>query len=410
MTTGRGQPAGLHSDLREALRRFAAWSPGPAENVRVFFAPGRVNLIGEHLDYNGGLVFPAALTLGTWAVVRPRSDGVLRFASTRFPEIACCRTDQLSFDAGHGFANYPKGALWALQSAGLPVVGADFLFASNLPSGSGLSSSAAIEVVTAAAMAALTSTRIEPSQLALLAQRAENEFVGVQCGIMDQFAVAAGREGHAMLLDCATLQCEWVPLRLGDARIVVSDTHQVRGLADSAYNQRRRECEAALAALRRVRPGLRTLAEVLPEAFADLESAIEDPTVRKRARHVVTEQARVKAAARCVAAGDVGGFGALLNQSHESLRDDYEVTGPALDALAEAAWTAPGCYGSRMTGAGFGGCTISLVAADKLEEFQVHVAQEFQRRTGRAPSFYVSDVGDGVHEVTREAMAAWPSW
>lgn len=397
-------------ELVEALHQFARWSPGPAEQVRVFFAPGRVNLIGEHLDYNGGLVFPAALTLGTWAVVRPRWDGVLRFASTTFPGEVTAQAEDLAFTAADGFANYPKGALWALAQAGVPVQGADMLFASNLPSGAGLSSSAAIEVVTAAAMAAFADRTLPAADLALLTQRAENEFIGVQCGIMDQFAVAAGRAGHAMLLDCGTLRCEWVPLHLGDARVVITNTHHTRGLADSAYNQRRAECERALALLREVRPALRALADIPPEEWPALESRLTDDVLRRRARHVVTEQARVREAARRVAAGDVIGFGRLLNESHVSLRDDYEVTGPALDALAEAAWNAPGCYGSRMTGAGFGGCTVSLVKADALDAFEAEVTRAYQAATGKQPTFYVSDAGDGVHEVTEEAMRVWPSW
>ncbi|WP_229776475.1 galactokinase [Alicyclobacillus cellulosilyticus] len=384
------------------MARFLAFSPGSAGDVRVFFAPGRVNLIGEHIDYNGGDVFPAALKLGTWAFVRPRRDRTLRFASTSFPQEVTVSLDDLHFDPADDYANYPKGVAWALQQDGHQLQGVDVLYYGNLPNGAGLSSSASIELATAVAFNELAELGLDGVQMARIGQRAENQFVGVHCGIMDQFAVAMGKEQAAILLDCATLSYRHVPFDAGEYRIVIANTNKRRGLADSKYNERRAECEAALRQLQAWRPDLKFLAQLPLEAWPEAEARLANPVLRKRARHVVTEQARVHQAAACLAEGRLAEFGRLLNASHVSLRDDYEVTGPELDALAEAAWEAEGCIGSRMTGAGFGGCTVSLVHRDAIDAFAAQVAERYRRAVGLEASLYVSDIGDGAREVTAE--------
>lgn len=391
--------------IREALALWEAFSPG-TQPTRVFFAPGRVNLIGEHTDYNGGFVFPAALSLGTWVFVRPRGDGLFRFASSAFPEQVTVTKDELQFVEAHGFANYPKGVLWVMQQEGITLPsGADFLFAGNLPNGAGLSSSASVELVTAAAVRALAHDATDTLTLVRWAQRAENEFVGVNCGIMDQYAVGMGRAGQAMLLDCATLACTFVPIILGDYRLMITNTNARRGLADSKYNERRAECDAAVAMLQAAQPGLRYLAELTPATWAASRRYVTDPVLARRVEHVVTEHDRTKRAADCLASGDLLEFGRLMTESHVSLRDEYEVTGRALDSLAEAAWTVDGCVGSRMTGAGFGGCTVSLVHKDSIPAFCAVLTERYHAETGLTPTFYESQIGDGVHEVTEEVFA-----
>jgi galactokinase len=401
----------LHSQPQagSGFRPDSAGEPAADPDVRVFFAPGRVNLIGEHIDYNGGRVFPAALRLGTWLFVRPRWDGVFRFASSSFSrvvEVAGVHSAaELTFRTDDDFANYPKGVLWALAEQGIQFPGGDFYFHGNLPYGAGLSSSASVEVATAVAVNEILGAGLKPPQLAQVTQRAENRFVGVNCGIMDQFAVAAGRADHAIALDCDTLTYELVPVRMEGYRLVITNTNQRRGLADSKYNERRAECEAALAKVRQTHPEIRHLADIPVERWPEFAELIGDDTLRRRARHVVTENGRVNAAIAALKAGRIEEFGQLLNESHRSLRDDYEVTGPALDTLAEAAWSVPGCLGSRMTGAGFGGCTVSLVREEAVAEFEQMVRERYSAATGLTPSIYVTDIGDGAREVTEEVMA-----
>lgn len=381
--------------------RWSAFSPGPRAGVRVFFAPGRVNLIGEHLDYNGGSVFPAALELGTWAVVRVRSDGQLRIASTAMPrEVTRALTD-LGYNPEDDYANYPKGVVAALQQTGLTVPGLDILFHGNLPYGAGLSSSASIELATAVAVRTVVGASLSQVELAKLGQQVENQYIGVNSGIMDQFAVAMGKANHALLLACDTLDYRLVPLAIGDYRLVMTNTNKRRGLADSKYNERRSECDAALAALRaEVAPDLVHLAHVTPTQWAAWQTVVQDSVARQRATHVVTEQHRVGLAADALVEGRLEAFGQLMRASHESLRADFDVTGVELDTLAQAAWATPGCIGSRMTGAGFGGCTVSLVHKDAIEVFQREVGAQYEAVIGHAPSFYVTGVGDGAREVT----------
>ena len=401
----------------DALKQFAEFSPGPmnspatvnSSGARVFFAPGRVNLIGEHTDYNGGYVLPAALELGTWLFVRQRKDNRLRFASTSFPKVVEVATEPVAYSEADEYANYPKGVIREFQKRGYTVPGLDVLLYGNLPNGAGLSSSASVEVATAFMLNQLLGANLSGDELALLSQAAENQFVGVNCGIMDQFAVAMGQDEHALSLNCDTLAYDLVPLPTEGIRLVITNTNKRRGLADSKYNERRRECEQALQQLQRVRPELKNLAQVAGGEWRELESSIDNPVLRKRARHVVLENERTKQAVLVLSLGKVEEFGRLMNDSHKSLRDDYEVTGKELDALVEAAWSVKGCIGSRMTGAGFGGCTVSLVRTNALEEFQTAVRQQYIEKIGYEPSFYVTKIGDGVREVTEEVLAC-QSW
>lgn len=392
--------------LRAAWHDFLLFSPGPARDVRIFFAPGRVNVIGEHIDYNGGSVFPAALTLGNWLFVRPRAGDVARFASGQFPGTPEVRLERLACDSAHGFANYAKGVMWALQERGIRPVPGDYYFTGNLPGAAGLSSSASVEMAVAVAQDALSGAGLPMIELVKAAKRAENEFVGVSSGIMDQFASGMGRRDQAMLLDTATLAFSYVPLALGEYRLVIANTNVPRGLAGSKYNERRGECERALAVLQQTRPNLRHLAELSVTDWFGAQEELADPVLRRRARHVVTENDRVARAVMALRDGKIAELGRLLNASHESLRDDYEVTGPQLDALAEAAWAVEGCAGSRMTGAGFGGCTVSLVHKDAQADFIGRVRSAYERTTGLCASFYVSEVGDGAREATDEVRPA----
>ncbi|WP_238413540.1 galactokinase [Alicyclobacillus sp. TC] len=382
---------------------FFQFSPGPAEDVRVFFAPGRVNLIGEHTDYNGGYVLPAALQLGTSAIVRPRKDGQWRFASTSFPDtVVEFSPENLEYRENAGFANYPAGVIWVLRQEGYIANGADIFFAGNLPAGAGLSSSASVEVVTAFAMASLHHWSISKETLALYAQRAENQFVGVNCGIMDQFSVALGMEQHALSLHCQSLSYEQVPVELGDVVMVLTNSNKPHSLVESKYNERRSECETALSLLQDAGFSCSYLADLTPEQWPQMDAVLVDPVLKRRVRHVVFENHRAKEAPKLLRQGRLREFGEWMNASHRSLCKDYEVTGPELDTLAESAWQVEGCLGSRMTGGGFGGSTVSLVERHHLDVFQEHVARQYEITIGYAPSFYITGLGEGVRELTGE--------
>jgi galactokinase len=372
---------------------------GPGE-TRLFFAPGRVNLIGEHIDYNGGYVLPAAIEQGNYVMVRPRQDGVVNLAADDLPGTAVsCRLSELDSRRGREWGSYQLGVLDELIRAGVPVRGMDMLFSATLPFGSGLSSSASIEVVTATAALALAGASMNGTEIALLTQRAENSFVGVNCGIMDQFACANGREGCGMLLDCAAVRCEQIPLHLDGYSIVIGNTRKKRGLADSKYNERRAECEAGLAALRTKRKELRNLCDLTEEELEDLAPLIRDETVYRRVLHAVSENNRVVESVLLLKKGDIEGFGKLLNASHLSLRDLYEVTGPELDAMTESARAYPGCAGSRMTGAGFGGCTVSLVKNEAVEGFIETVSAQYEAAVGLHGEFYPTSAAAGPREL-----------
>jgi galactokinase len=368
--------------------------------VRSFFAPGRINIIGEHLDYNGGHVFPGAISLGITGTIQYRDDMLVRLNSEQEQKTLTVDLNSRSallFDATRGWANYPLGALAYLEKSGVRIEqGVNIRFSSTLPQGSGLSSSAALEILTAfMAAGERIANEADLVQMARLMQSMENEYIGVRCGIMDQFTVALAKKGHAILLNSETLEYEYVPVNPGDYTFIIINSNKPRRLADSRYNERRDECERALARIRTAKPDCAQLAMAAPE---DLE-LITDETLRKRARHVVTENQRVIESVDALTRGDLPRFGKLLDESHASLRDDYEVTGPELDALVSSASGAHGCLGARMTGAGFGGCAIAFVRRDAVADFERTVGNAYTEMTGLAADFYKSGLEDGVREL-----------
>ncbi|WP_010502283.1 galactokinase [Paenibacillus elgii] len=367
--------------------------------IRAFHAPGRVNLIGEHTDYNGGYVFPAALTFGTTMLIRKREDNQVGFASTNFPLRKHISIQQVELRSEDDWINYPKGIIRELQKRGLSVGGYDILYSGAIPNGSGLSSSASIEVVTAYGLLTMEGQPTDKVEIALLSQKAENEFIGVQCGIMDQFAVAMGKKEHAILLMCDTLEYKHVPFVSGEYKLVIGNTNKKRGLVDSAYNERRSQCEQAVKYLAAEYPELTLLGQLSLEQYRSAQHLIPDETVRKRAQHVVEEIDRVLQSIEVLERGDLAAFGQLMIGSHNSLRDLYEVTGVELDTMVEAALAVPGVLGSRMTGAGFGGCTVSLVHQDSVERFVGEVGRVYKEKTGLTADFYVCDIGNGVQEL-----------
>ena len=360
-----------------------------AEPTFLVRAPGRVNLIGEHTDYNDGFVLPLAIDRAVWIALRPREDSRVELYSAEFNKTRAF--DLSGFGKGDGWLEYLKGTAWALQGAGYNLKGWEGVSSSDVPRGSGLSSSAALELATARAFAAVSDLSWDTARMAKLAQRAENEWVGVSCGVMDQLASAAGRASHALLIDCRSLDIEAVPLP-EDTAVVVMDTKTQRGLVDSAYNERREQCETAARAF-----GVDALRDVSMERFEAEADALDEVT-RKRARHIISENARTLEAADAMKRGDAAALGALMNQSHASLRDDFEVSSDALDAMVECAWGAP-CYGARMTGAGFGGCAVALVAKDKVDAFVDEVESCYAEKTGREAEIYVCTASAGA-EVT----------
>ena len=370
------------------------------EGLHTFFAPGRVNLIGEHTDYNGGHVFPCALSFGTYALARKRDDGKLRFFSKNFDAFGVIETDliNLSFDKIHDWANYPKGVVKTFQDAGYKIdKGIDVLFYGNIPNGAGLSSSASIELVTSMLLKVLFDLDIDMVKMVKLSQKSENEFNGVNCGIMDQFACGMGKKDHAILLDTNTLKFEYVPAKLEGISIVIANTNKRRDLATSKYNERRSECESALEALQK-ELRISSLGDLSEEVFEQHAHLIENEIQRKRARHAVYENQRTIKAVKALAEGDIQLFGNLMNASHASLQDDYEVTGIELDTLVSAALE-HGAIGSRMTGAGFGGCTVSLVHNDKIEAFIENVGNVYKEKIGYKADFYVASIDDGARQI-----------
>lgn len=371
-----------------------------AEPEVIARAPGRVNLIGEHTDYNDGFVLPVAIDREVRVAARRRSDGEVRLFAASFGRRSRFDIADIGHDPRERWSHYERGVAVMLQGAGYALGGFDAVVEGEVPSGAGLSSSAAVEVATATALKALFEIDLDPVRLALLCQKAENEFVGVACGIMDQFISALGREGHALFLDCRSLETRHVPVgatgsSAGGVQIVVADTAVKRGLVDSEYNQRRAECQEAVRLLGERLPGIAALRDVSPEDFIRYGEALP-PVVRRRARHVVTEDARVLESVAALSAGDLATFGRLMHQSHVSLRDDYEVTVPQLDVMVEAALAVPGVLGSRMTGAGFGGCTVSLVEDGAVERFLSEVPAAYRSQTGLEPRVYPCRVVDGA--------------
>jgi galactokinase len=379
----------------EALEKF--YGRNEVE-IRVFYAPGRVNLIGEHTDYNGGYVFPCALDFGTYAAIRKRNDKKVFMASLNFDLKVEVDLDALNFDKSHDWANYPKGVLKVLQDEGYDFSGFEIVFEGNIPNGAGLSSSASIELVTAVAVNEVFNLNIDRIELVKMCQKAENTFVGVNCGIMDQFAVGMGKKDHAILLKSDTLEYSYVPLKLEGYKILITNTNKRRGLLDSKYNERRSECEKALSYLQRALP-IHNLSEVSIEQFEEYKHLIPEEVLVKRARHVITENQRVLEAVKALNDKDLIKFGKLMVESHNSLKNDYEVTGKELDTLVEEALKLKGVIGSRMTGAGFGGCTVSIVKEEEVPDFIEVVSKNYKQKIGYEPTTYITGVGEGAREI-----------
>ena len=373
-----------------------------AAQTHAYFSPGRVNLIGEHTDYNGGHVFPCAISLGTYALVAPRTDGISRLYSMNLPEQGVVQFPMhgvVKSDA-YGWANYPIGVVRVMEDAGHRAAhGFDIVLYGTLPNGAGLSSSASIEVLMAVILNDELNLGIDMVELVKFSQKAENEFVGMNCGIMDQFAVGMGKKDCAILLDCNTLSYRYSKLALDGCSIVITNTNKTHSLVTSAYNERRAQCESALKALQKVKP-IKALGELTNAEFDAIASAIPDPVERRRARHAVYENNRTLEAVKALEANDVKRFGELMNASHVSLRDDYEVTGPELDTLAELAWQQDGVLGSRMTGGGFAGCTVSIVRDAAIPAFEKNVGDAYTAKIGYAPSFYVANIADGARRLS----------
>lgn len=370
---------------------------GDKDNTKVYFAPGRVNLIGEHTDYNGGHVFPCALTIGTYAVARKRTDKKLRFYSMNFEQLGVIESEieNLKPEKEADWTNYPKGVMWAFGEKGYEIPwGMDLLLNGNIPNGSGLSSSASVEVLTGFILKDFFGFEVTNQDLALIGQYAENKFNGVNCGIMDQFAIAMGKKNHAIFLDTADLSFTYAPIKLEDAKIVIACSNKKRGLGDSKYNERREECETALSEIQAV-VGINSLGDLTEEQFELYKSAIKDEVRVKRAKHAVYENQRTIKAVEALKNDDVELFGKLMNESHLSLQYDYEVTGIELDTLVEEAWKVPGVIGSRMTGAGFGGCTVSIVKTGDIDNFIEKVGTAYKDKIGYEADFYAVEIGDG---------------
>lgn len=370
---------------------------GDQEGVNVYFAPGRVNLIGEHTDYNGGHVFPSALTIGTYAAARKNKEGIFRFYSMNFENLGMITIPlkDFSYKKEDDWTNYPKGVIWALREKGYEIEeGLDIVYYGNIPNASGLSSSASVEVLTGYILKELFALNIDMVQIALVSQFAENKFNGVNCGIMDQFSIAMGKKDHAIFLDTSNLEYEYAPIKLEAAKIVIACSNKKRGLGDSKYNDRRQECEDALALLKTV-VHINSLGELSEEEFEKHKAVIQDEIKIKRAKHAVYENQRTIQAVKALKEGNLSLFGQLMRDSHISLRDDYEVTGLELDILFDAAWEQEGVIGSRMTGAGFGGCTVSIVKEENIDTFVKNVGNIYFEKIGYHADLYVVDIGDG---------------
>lgn len=380
----------------EVLRGFEE-QYGKNDNVKAYFAPGRVNLIGEHTDYNGGHVFPCALTIGTYGAAAKRDDRKMRFFSMNFDngKVIEASLDDLEASRTAGWTAYPVGVVWAFEKRGFKLdKGFDLIIYGNIPNGSGLSSSASLEVLTGFILRDLYGFDVTNQDLALIGQYSENNFNGCNCGIMDQFAVAMGKEENAIFLDTADLSFDYAPIKLEGAKIIISNTNKKHKLTDSAYNARRSACEEALAELQKV-VDIKSLGDLSEEEFEAHKDAIKDDDRRIKAKHAVYENQRTIEAVAALKAGDLTRFGELMKQSHISLRDDYDVTGVELDTLAEEAWKIPGVIGSRMTGGGFGGCTVSIVKDEAVEEFKEKVGKAYREKIGYDASFYTVSIGGG---------------
>ncbi|MEG6586086.1 galactokinase [Dendrosporobacter sp. 1207_IL3150] len=368
---------------------------GPSKlPIKRYFAPGRVNLIGEYTDFNGGYVFPAAISLGIWGLLRQRTDSIINFRSLNMSSSVSIDLNQpVSFEAIDGWANYPKGIIKYLIDHGYELKGCDILYYGELPEGTGLSSSAAILVLTAFMLQhAFSKDKMDRVELAKSCRSVENNFIGVNCGIMDHFTIAHGQRDQAILLDCNNLNYSYIPFVLEKYRLVIMNTNKKRELTDSKYNERRKECDQAFTEIRKNRH-----IENLCQAYLnEVEVFITNPAIRKRARHVISENIRVSQAVRLLCNGDLTGFGNSMIASHKSLQQNFEVSGPELDSIVEHAISSPGCIGARMTGAGFGGCAIALVENGKIDDFITSVGAGYKHSTGRTAEFYIAVISEGV--------------
>ncbi|MBR0277104.1 MAG: galactokinase [Clostridia bacterium] len=391
--------------LKDIKKEFIKIYGGTEDNLRVFASPGRVNLIGEHTDYSGGYVFPVALTMKTTIVLRPNGENIVRLAVTDLPDRVLVDLSDLDACKGIRWGNYQVGVIKEMINAGYDIVGCDMLFDDTVPHGGGLSSSAAIEVSTALAFATLHNEKnginkpVNMVEMAKMGQMAENNFVGVNCGIMDQFASAMGKENHAVFLNCSTLEHKLVPINLNGFKIIIANTNKKHSLGDSKYNERRSEAERGFKILSSVMPGKKCLGEISPVEFEKNKHLIKDKTVLKRTMHIIYEDDRVLKSVDALNNGDILKFGSLMNESHDSLRDLYEVTGFELDTMVEEARKVKGVIGSRMTGGGFGGCTVNIVKDAEAEFFIKNVGKNYASKTGIEPDFYIAEIGNGGMEI-----------
>lgn len=388
--------------MKEKLLKKFAELFGNSEGTGFFFSPGRVNLIGEHTDYNGGHVFPCALTIGTYGVARKRTDRLVHFYSMNLDHFGVVEAslDELVNKESYGWANYPLGVVWAFAEKGHSLdVGFDMIIWGNIPNGSGLSSSASLEVLTGVILCSMYGIQdVSMTDIALYGQYSENNFNGCNCGIMDQFAVAMGKKDDAIFLDTSTLKYEYAPVKLKDAKIVITNSKVKHSLVDSAYNDRRQECTDALAALKTV-ADIETLGDLTVEEFEKYKHVLTNPILEKRAKHAIAENQRTIEAVAALKKNDITRFGELMNQSHVSLRDDYEVSCKEIDILTELAWKTPGVIGSRITGGGFGGCTVSIVKNDAVESFIETIGAAYKEQVGHEAEFYTVDIGDGARKM-----------
>ena len=389
-------------NMKEKLLKKFAELFGNTEGTKVYFSPGRVNLIGEHTDYNGGHVFPCARTIGTYGIARKRADRKVHFYSMNLDRFGVVEAslDELANQEAYGWANYPLGVVWAFHEKGYTLdTGFDMVIWGNIPNGSGLSSSASLEVLTGVILCGLYHiTDLSMVDIALIGQYSENNFNGCNCGIMDQFAVAMGKKDNAIFLDTSTLHYEYAPVKLKNARIVIVNSKVKHSLVDSAYNDRRQECTDALAALKTA-ADIETLGDLTVEEFEKHQHVLKDPVLVKRAKHAVAENQRTIEAVAALKADDITRFGERMNQSHISLRDDYEVSCEEIDILVDLAWKTPGVIGSRITGGGFGGCTVSIVENDAVDHFISSIGASYKEKVGHEAEFYTVDIGEGAGEI-----------
>ena len=387
--------------MKEKIRTKFEELFGNEGDIKEYFAPGRVNLIGEHTDYNGGHVFPCALTMGTYAVARKRNDNKIRLYSMNFENLGILEStiDDLKYNKSENWINYPKSMIWAMKEEGFNIdKGFDIVYLGTIPNGAGLSSSASIEVLTGFVLKDLFDLDVDMTKIALLGQKAENKYIGVNCGIMDQFIIANGKKDCAIFLDTANLEYEYAPVKLENAKIVIMNTNKKRGLGDSKYNERRAECEEALRELQQ-KLNIKSLGELTEEEFEENKDLIKSETRQKRAKPAVYENQRTIKAVKALKENKIDLFGELMIASHNSLRDDYEVTGKELDTLVEESLKQDGVIGARMTGAGFGGCAVSIVKSDKVDDFIKNVGKSYKDKIGYEADFYAVEIGDGPRKI-----------